>query len=245
MKIIFLISILFYTVGAFAQPLSGTYTVGGDTPDYPSVANAVNELNSFGVGDGGVEFLIRDGEYNVTFELNATGTAGNPVVFRSESGNPESVILGSVVSDDIVTLNGAAYFTFSDLTIRVTGSNSYSSIQIGEASHHIYINNCILEGSTGSLTAYAGSVIYASSTTANQNCTDIYIQNSIFRNGSYGFCADMSGVTSDSIIVSNCEFENQYAGGIFMKDLFAPSADANRIRTSAKRQHRLQWHFVG
>lgn len=232
MKPFFTILFFVSTICSFAQPLSGTYTVGGETPDFPSVANAVNQLNSLGVGSGGAEFIIRSGEYLVAFELNAIGSAEGPVVFRSETGNAADVALGSAISADVATINGAAYINISDITIRVTGNNAYSAIQIGEASHHIFINDCILEGTTGSLTSYSASVIYANSTSANQNCTDIHIENTVFRNGSYGFCADMSGVTSDSILVSNCEFENQYAGGVFMKDLFAPAVEKNKIFTS-------------
>jgi len=72
--------------------LSGNYTIGGTTPDYPTIAAAVNDLQTLGV-TGPVTFKLRNGTY---FEqINLTGWTGmsstNPVTFESESGDSSLV----------------------------------------------------------------------------------------------------------------------------------------------------------
>ena len=51
------------TVSAMAQPLNGTYTVGGTTPNYATLTDAVNALTTNGVS-GPVIFSLRNGTYS-------------------------------------------------------------------------------------------------------------------------------------------------------------------------------------
>ena len=46
------------------SPLTGTKTVGGSSPDYPTITDAINAVTSIGVGSGGVTFNIRPGTYS-------------------------------------------------------------------------------------------------------------------------------------------------------------------------------------
>lgn len=214
------------------QALSGQYTIGGPDGDFPSVANAASNLNAQGVGDGGVEFLIRDGVYSVAFTISAIGAPDKPIVFRSESGDASSVVITTVISDDVVTIDGASYVTIEDVQISVVGNNAYSAIEIQGAANHIQIKNCLINGSGGALTAYAGACIYASEASLSQNCTDILIENNVFSNGSYAFSMDMAGTVADSIWFKGNVCTNQSGGGLYMKDLLAPEVSGNRIFTN-------------
>ena len=60
---------------AIAQ-LSGTYTVGGTSPDYTSVVAAANDLNSKGIS-GPVTFNIRPGTYTGRVVINNITGADN------------------------------------------------------------------------------------------------------------------------------------------------------------------------
>lgn len=87
---LFLFLIFITTATSFAQ-LSGTYNIPGD---YPSIAAAVADLNSQGVGLGGVTFNVAAGHtetITATIVLTATGTSADPIVFqKSGSGaNPK------------------------------------------------------------------------------------------------------------------------------------------------------------
>jgi len=59
--IILCIIVLFFTGSAQAQ-LNGTYTIGGASPAYATLGDAISDLNGSGV-NGAVIFNIRDGVY--------------------------------------------------------------------------------------------------------------------------------------------------------------------------------------
>jgi hypothetical protein len=223
---------IFGTLNSFSQALSGTYTIGGASPDFPSLANAVNNLNSDGVGDGGVEFLIREGTYELAFTITAVGSPDRPIVFRSENNDASLVNITTVVNDDVITIDGAAYVTFEYLSISVVGSSAYSAFEIQDGANHININNCLINGSSGNLTAYAGSCIYASENVLATNCSDIVISDNTFIGGAYAMSFDMVNAVSDSIVFMNNFCINQYAGGLFMRDLYAPEVIGNSISTN-------------
>lgn len=67
--------------------LSGIYTIGGENTNYTTIEEAINDLTAQGVGDGGVNFLIRDGVYNENDHLtilDVAATESNPVVFQPD-----------------------------------------------------------------------------------------------------------------------------------------------------------------
>lgn len=130
-----------------AQPLSGTYTIGGTTPNYPTITAAANALVSNGI-NGPVTFNIRNGTYNETVGINTvTGSsATNTVTFQSESGDSSLVIIASTGSP--FTLYNTSYFTFSKLTLRTTSTTASSGIALSDG-HHFTIKNCFLTRPTG------------------------------------------------------------------------------------------------
>lgn len=217
---------------SFSQPLSGTYTIGGSSPDYPSVANAVNQLNTLGVGEGGVEFLIRPGTYSVPFTITAQGTFNNQIVFRSEDNSPESVVLTAIDNDDIITLDGTKYVTFNAITVRVQGSNTYSAFEITDDSDNISITSCHLNGSTSTGSSYAGAAIYSSESNVIFNCDSILVSNCLINGGTYGLALSMGGTGANSIILENNRFENQAAGGVYYSRINAPIISNNNISTN-------------
>jgi hypothetical protein len=103
----------------FSQ-LNGTYTVGGVAPNYATVNDAVNDLNSMGIS-GNVTFNIRDGVYagdNMIFSF--PGNATFSTTFQSESGNAANVTVAGF---------GSAFQIFSanNITLRnmtLIGANS-------------------------------------------------------------------------------------------------------------------------
>src|SRR4051812_48768178 len=83
------------TIPALAQPLSGTYTVGGTSPSYPTLAAAAADLNLKGVS-APVIFDIRDGVYTNDQALinQITGASSvNRITFKSESGTAANVVI--------------------------------------------------------------------------------------------------------------------------------------------------------
>ncbi|MEM8970417.1 MAG: hypothetical protein AAGE93_28640, partial [Bacteroidota bacterium] len=107
----------------FAQ-LSGTKTIGGITPDYATITDAIAALETNGIS-GDVTFNIRDGEYDEQITVgNYTGNDNHQVVFQSESQDTSAVTLThTAISNGEYTLHldGARNITFQYLTIENVG----------------------------------------------------------------------------------------------------------------------------
>ena len=107
-RILSLLFLLLSTVGLQAQ-LTGVRTIPGT---YPTLAAALADLNTQGVGAGGVVFDIAAG-YNETapvggFVVTATGTAGNAIVFKKAGAGANPILTAWTGT---ATLAGSAYTT--------------------------------------------------------------------------------------------------------------------------------------
>ena len=126
---------------SFAQ-LTGTKTIPGD---YATVAAAVTDLNTLGVGAGGVTFDVAAGhtESNAaSITITATGISGNPIVFQKSGGGANPVItrndagvnttsaLGGL-GDAVIQLSGTDYITFDGIDVAA----SASTIEYGYLTH--------------------------------------------------------------------------------------------------------------
>jgi len=85
MKKLLPIFLFFFSVSSMAQ-MNGSYTVGGSSPDYGNIQQAIDALMANGV-DGPTTILIRDGNYPL--QLNFGFTHGvssiNRVAIQSEN----------------------------------------------------------------------------------------------------------------------------------------------------------------
>src|SRR6478735_7928335 len=92
MKKITIFLILISSIGK-SQCLSGTYTIGGSSPDYATFNDAVQSLILDGVC-GNVIFNVRPGTYNELVEIPTLTTSPTKwVTFQAEDGDSTSVIL--------------------------------------------------------------------------------------------------------------------------------------------------------
>jgi len=166
-----LIPMLVALVAAFpalAQPLSGTYTVGGASPNYASLSAAITAVNNNGVV-GPVVFNIRSGAYTGTTAQGTLGTitganATNTVTFQAESG-PGTVTLspaGTGNADNFVfRLNNTNWVIIKDLTLNNTGATYGVDVDfMGTASNNT-VTNCILTGNSSTSTSTVKSRVYA------------------------------------------------------------------------------------
>lgn len=226
-----LFALTFVCTSVFAQ-LTGTKTIGGTSPDYATLADAVTALNSNGVGAGGVTFNIRDGAQAGNVTITATGTAANPIVFQSESLDASLVTISSSSFADIIILNGCSYITFNELTISYTGSSSYSVFEIQNNSDNVTIQNCILNGSSSTSTTFTAAVIYASESSSVDDCDNFTVQDCQISGGSYGIYFDMSTSQPGGFTVSGTELIDNAAGGMRLGDMGAPTITGNSIHRS-------------
>jgi hypothetical protein len=116
--------------------LTGTFTVGGSSPDFPTVAAATSSLMSLGIC-GPVTFLVRDGTYpGINIGIVTGSSALNTITFRSASGNRDNVIL--LASN----INGTDYITVRDVTLQGSSSGAIKCLTIsGGAEHNHFLND--------------------------------------------------------------------------------------------------------
>ena len=163
-----------------AVGLSGTYTIGGTTPDYATFTDAVTELNAVGVC-GPVVFDARNGTYSEQISIDQfTGSsATNTVTFQSESGTNTDVTLDFASSNTfsdpnyVLQFNGCDYITFQNMTIERTGSLNYSRVidVSGDASFNTITGNILLGRVSTPNTSGSDIVFSDDANTGNTNNT--------------------------------------------------------------------------
>ena len=193
-------------------PLAGHYTIGGSSPDYASLADAVADLLIKGVSDS-VFMDFRNGNYAVYQTMYTfPGTAmDKPVVFQSESANRDNVTLYHYATDAndnyALYLYGADFIHFRNLSFSGnTNTSAYSTnlFLIGGV-NGLYLTDCKLTGSTSSST-YAALISGQNSLSMERK-----FQRNIFNNGGYGiYTSGINNTTSQNYgtIISGNQFNN-------------------------------------
>ncbi|RZL07651.1 MAG: hypothetical protein EOO62_16735, partial [Hymenobacter sp.] len=182
--------VLLTTVSAQAQ-LTGTRTIPGD---YASLAAAITDLNTQGVGAGGVTFNIAAG-YAETFAsptagaITATGTSANPIVFqKAGTGANPTITAGvgtSATVDAIISLAGSDYVTLNGLSLSENAANTTATTQMEfgialfrasatDGSQFNTIRNCVVtlnKTNAGSTGIYGAPSASASATAVTATAT--------------------------------------------------------------------------
>ena len=203
--------------------MSGTYTIGGSSPDYATFTDAVNALTTEGVS-GPVVFNVRSGQYDEAVTLPAiTGaSATNTITFQAEGGDSSLVTLSNTVSGNyVIQLNGGDYFIFRHLTLDADGSVSMVvDIQNG-SDHNQFLNNHLI----GSGASY---VIH--SPTSNSQDQYNHFENNRIEFGGYGFYyrSNSSGPEAGTVIRNNI-LESQSFGAMYLRYQRAADVSSNTI----------------
>ena len=149
-----------------ANALSGTFTIGGDSPDFESFSMAIAALEEKGV-KGQVTFKVRPGTYEESLEINHIpgSSCSNAILFEGEGAAPAQVIIQSP-ADSLATLriHGADGIGFRNVSIVRDveiwpGSDCFSlennllaasvharSFNISRNNQHLYRNNIFQSG---------------------------------------------------------------------------------------------------
>lgn len=113
--------------------LSGVKTIPGD---YPNFLFAITDLNTQGVGAGGVIFNVSAGftDNAANLILTATGTASNPIVFRKSGAgaNPRITATAGISTtlDGIFKIVGSDYVTIDGIDLQENVSNLTATTQM-------------------------------------------------------------------------------------------------------------------
>lgn len=124
------------TTGFSIGQISGVKSV--PSIEYPTIASFITDLNTLGVGPGGVTLNVDAGyvETNATAAgllMTATGTSANPIVIQKNGVGPNPVLTagtggtgtpGTAVQDGIFALIGSDYVTIDGIDFQENSANT-------------------------------------------------------------------------------------------------------------------------
>ncbi len=210
-KIAFLF-FLFVASFSYAQPLSGTYTIGGSNPDYINLFFADAALDSFGIS-GPVTFNIRSGAYlgHIIIDSITGATDTSWVTFQSETGDSSDVVLKGIKNTSqnrAVGLDYSRFIRFRNVTFEAGDKTDAAVIVF--LGHDFEFLNCVFRGDTNTVHDDALMSGIADSNLLIRNClftgseedfvslsissrNNIRLEKCIFNAGGYGVrAADIS-----------------------------------------------------
>ncbi|MGA9115818.1 MAG: BNR-repeat neuraminidase N-terminal domain-containing protein, partial [Bacteroidota bacterium] len=142
-------------------PLAGLYAIPGAYPTgFATIKSAVDSLNAFGVGTGGVTFNVASGHTEATAPiiLTATGTGTDPIVFQESGTGANPLITPGAVG----TLVATNFRDNGDGIFKIHGGDNitFNAIDLSDVAF------------VDSIKAYEyGYYFLKSATNASKNCT--------------------------------------------------------------------------
>ena len=182
LKSFFIITSLFITLICQAQ-LNGTYTIGGASPNYATLAAAATALNTSGIS-GNVTFNIRPGSY-IDDRLSLSSIPGTntsrTIIFQAENGDSSSVIIQTTTSSAVNNFIIAAFNTLN-ITVRrltiISPSNGTHAVAFQVYNTNGFkLENCYIKGNTNITTSSSNNDLVQIGGTCSayqvKNCTMI------------------------------------------------------------------------
>jgi len=215
--------------------LTGSYTVGGVSPNYATLNDAANALLNNGIC-GPVEFNIRDGIYNEQITLtDVTGSSSfNTITFQSESLDSSLVTLqfNSGSANNHIVKISADYVVFRHLSFKALNS-LYGRLFYYEGADYLTIEHSLLTGVNAAITQPFGDRILV----FNQWGKDdgLILRNNTFINGSYAFHGGGdTGSSGNAIgyVISDNHFIDQQYGVLFPEFISNFIISSNTIESS-------------
>jgi hypothetical protein len=160
-KITILLVLFLSSVGLNAQ-VSGVKTI---PTDYATIAAFVADVNTLGVGIGGVTLNVPAGHTEVApatgIQLTATGTSANPIIIQKSGSGANPVITaglgtatpGSAIQDGVFALVGSDFVTIDGVDISDPNSTNPATMEWGyglfkasatDGCRNNVIKNCVI-----------------------------------------------------------------------------------------------------
>ncbi len=194
--------------------LTGAKAIPGD---YASVAAAVTDLNTVGVGAGGVTFNVVAGyteSITAPILLTATGTTSNPVIFqksgtganplitRTDAGTVTTTALGAQ-GDAVIILQGSDYVSFDAIDVTATTATIEYGYYLRKGSvtdgcKNVNIKNSVITMTKGTSAYVAG--IYSSNNDAASLATS-----------ATGITVTSTGGRNENVTITGNTIQNVFA----------------------------------
>lgn len=197
---------------------AGTYTVGGLTPDFATLADVKIKLNTCGI-TGPVVFNVRPGTYYTSLELKNIlgGSSANTVTIKSENDNASSVvILDTLNTNATLVLDSVSNFRLQKITLKTTAKAKNRLVWLKGRNVDVQFVNNVFEGLDTNLTSNSYALVYSSKGT-NEKDSLLVFDGNTFKNGTYGLYLNGNSTTiSSGITVQNNIFQSQAYEALYM-----------------------------
>lgn len=209
------------SVNGIMAGLGGIYTIGGLGPDFVNFTTAVDALNKGGAFDS-VTFRVRTGTYNEQIIIKDFPRldTNHYIIFESEAQDSSMVTLSfyaSSLNNYVMRLEGVSGITLKHMTLHNTFPTTYNRvITLENGGRNLSFKNLRLMAGSYTSTSSSRALIYSASSLPFEN---ILIDQCRFENGAYGiylFFSDFRKPWNNSVVVSNCQFHNQYYRGVYL-----------------------------
>lgn len=171
--------------------LNGVYTIGGGTPDFTTIQEAVDALNNCGVA-GPVTFNITPGTYNGGYILSAISGASaiNTITFNGGDAATTLLTHDATGIEAVWSFQGADYVTLKNMTIVNTGTNDAWGVHLKDVSDYNVVDSCIfnmyaVSGLTDVISICASNSLTDDFSEGN-NANYCTFSNNQFNGGEYG-----------------------------------------------------------
>ncbi|PCJ65620.1 MAG: hypothetical protein COA58_09450 [Bacteroidetes bacterium] len=208
--------------------LSGTYTVGGTTPDYATFADVGADLIIKGMCSS-VTLEVRQGIYNEQVFVSAIKglSSSNTLSVVSAPGNTSMPVLTYAASGSldnyVLAFENASYVSIDGIEIRATGSNYATAVEFSQDNSHVSLtNNRIIGKASPSTTSTNIATVYFNTGGVNDHL--IFDNNEIF-NGSYGIYGNAN--SSNRGLLN--EFTNNTIDSFYYRGLYSYYQDSSVI----------------
>ena len=124
--------------------LNGVYTVGGATPDFTSIQEAVDALNNCGIA-GTVTINITPGTYTGGYILLPISGASASSTVTFNGGDAATTLLTHDATgiEAVWSFQGADYVTLKNMTIENTGTTDAWGVHLKDISDYNIVDSCI------------------------------------------------------------------------------------------------------
>jgi hypothetical protein len=175
-------------VSLCANTLSGTYTIGGTSPDFPTFNDALTSLNLCGI-TGPVIFNVAPGTY--TGQLNLVSIPGssatNTVTFQSANSDSTAVILqynaSSATDNFVVKFLNSSNIIIKKMTLKALNATYARVVEYSGTVSNVTLQGNVLQGAQ---TTNTDSSQFAVHNIAGGTYSGIYILGNRILNGRIG-----------------------------------------------------------
>ncbi|TFV92325.1 hypothetical protein E4S40_15890, partial [Algoriphagus kandeliae] len=231
-SLIFLLSFFYFsTAVAFAQQLSGSYTIGA-SGNYATFSDAVSDLTSNGIS-GPVTFEVQAGTYTEQILLGAISGASetNTITFQSESGNAGDVVIQyaatGTADNYVIRLDNSSHLIFRNLTIQSQGNGYSWTISAINELNDLLVEQCVLSAPDwNSRNFNAGNVRLNPSLSSN-----VRLINNRISGGDHGlyYVGGSSSSRSPGFELRDNEIAGPFAYGVYLQYLTGAVIEGNTV----------------